>query len=686
MKTPKLIKKIRFFLRHPVHSFRHYTLPMLAFALVVAALLSGLAYAGLGGFTGGGSGIDLQSGLIGHWKLDNNANDSSPGSNHGVVSGATPAADRQGNTNGAYSFDGTNDYISVNKETVRPFSLSFWMNANSTGNDMRIISNIDPTKGASGNQFSLRFNNNRIQIWSSGWRDISTATVTAGQWVHVVVAINSAGNATGYINGSVGLTVTDSYQVYELGIGSRFVSSAGSYGAYFSGRLDDVRLYNRALTANEAAALHDTYEAGVSLTAGQKGIVGHWKLDGNTYDSTPYSSPATNFGATPGLDRKGQSNKAYQFNGSSHYMTVPDSDLLIPTSQLTMSVWYKRNGSGSHNPRGIMISKEATYIDECYQGQVLFSIRINNVQRLVQGGSCPADGEWRHYAATYDGLVARLYINGAQVGSYTETGSITDTTHQFFIGRYSGGGYFVNGSIDDVRIYDRALSQAEIAQLTDSYDANISISDLQKQLVGRWMFDGNAYDSTPYSRHGSLSGQTALTADRRNRSDSAFAFDGAGDFINAGPSPITGTSPFTMAAWINTAQLSQYSGAFAIGPSGSWQSAYIGTVQSAQNGTSHSLGGGFYGYNMGSGVNTLNAWAHVALTFSGGVSGSARIYVNGQQTNVATVTPNLQPGNIQMGRIGTDTIYDFSGKIDDVRLWSRELSDSEIEALYNSYN
>lgn len=165
----------------------------------------------------------------------------------------------------------------------------------------------------------------------------------------------------------------------------------------------------------------------------------------------------------------------------------------------------------------------------------------------------------------------------------------------------------------------------------------------------------------------------------------ARKFNGAGDYIDLGGNNILGSNPFTLAAWINTETVSKYSGAITIGNSAAGQSAYIGTVFTANSGgTSNSIGGGFYGVNYGSGVTTLNKWVHLAMSFSGGAGGQVNIYVDGVNKISATSTPNLGNATKKIGRIGTDTTYDFAGLIDDARIYNRALSAAEISTIYRA--
>lgn len=218
----------------------------------------------------------------------------------------------------------------------------------------------------------------------------------------------------------------------------------------------------------------------------------------------------------------------------------------------------------------------------------------------------------------------------------------------------------------------------------DSKPREGTCSSLSLGLTGWWKLDGTANDYSGAARHGTIVGASP-TADRDSTPNSAYDFH-PGSYITIGTNPITGSHSFTLAAWISTRQLSNYSGAIAIGspPSIGGGGAYIGTVSGAQYGSNNSIGGGFYGYNIGSGITIMNQWVHVAMTFDNGSANQVILYVNGSPTVTASYAPILQSQYIHIGRIGNDPSYDFNGFIDDVRLYDRALSASEISELYSS--
>jgi hypothetical protein len=89
-------------------------------------------------------------------------------------------------------------------------------------------------------------------------------------------------------------------------------------------------------------------------------------------------------------------------------------------------------------------------------------IHIGSTDHVAEAANQLPLNQWSHLAATYDGATLKLYINGALAGTKNVTGSITTTNGAFRIGGNSIWGEWFNGIIDEVRIYNRALSVSEI--------------------------------------------------------------------------------------------------------------------------------------------------------------------------------------------------------------------------------
>jgi len=160
-------------------------------------------------------------------------------------------------------------------------------------------------------------------------------------------------------------------------------------------------------------------------------------------------------------------------------------------------------------------------------------------------------------------------------------------------------------------------------------------------------------------------------------------FDGVDDFIESGTNNILSSKPFTLSAWFINDVVNRYSGAISIGSSGGLMSAYIGTVSSAQVGSSNSIGGGYYGKNYGSSISSTGTYVNVFMTFTGGAGGLTTLYVNGISRATGNDTPNLTANYRRIGRIGSDMAYNFDGSISEVYIFNRALTSSDITQRFN---
>lgn len=208
--------------------------------------------------------LSLRSGLVGDYPLDGDATDQSGYGNHGAVNGATPTLDRIGTYSGAMCFDGANDYVRVadsnSQDITGDLSIAAWIQTSDPTEYGKIIfSNMQEISPHAG--FSLRttrYDNRGIDLpgrlhFMAGNQSIfSNSTINTGEWTHVAVTLNGTA-ARIYINGqldasgTVGLPLANSV---DQAIGS-------SYSPYyfFAGAIDDLLLYNRALSQSELQQL-----------------------------------------------------------------------------------------------------------------------------------------------------------------------------------------------------------------------------------------------------------------------------------------------------------------------------------------------------------------------------------------------------------------------------------------------
>jgi hypothetical protein len=253
--------------------------------------------------------------LVGWWPFNGNANDLSINANNGTVNGATLTADRFGNANKAYSFDGINDYIQVNNSNNTTLSNDFtvitWVNIFSLNTFNAFLSNASNDQpSVSGwvwgySNFSQP-SKRHFQAYPN-WNNSTVAQngndVVNNNWVHLATTYElSSGKLKYYLNGVLTDTFTTTYSISNSGlnlyIGNHFQNNNPltpvPTNASFNGKLDDIGIWNRALTACEikklyyspsftVAASNASICVGQSLTLSAGGVPNYsWSNGANT--------------------------------------------------------------------------------------------------------------------------------------------------------------------------------------------------------------------------------------------------------------------------------------------------------------------------------------------------------------------------------------------------------------------
>lgn len=209
-------------------------------------------------------------------------------------------------------------------------------------------------------------------------------------------------------------------------------------------------------------------------------LVAYYPFNGNANDESGNGNSGTTNGARLDTDRFGNANKAYSFNGTSNYIQVQPSTSLDFSRSFTISVWSRKIGHDEQ--QGSLVATGGT---ACYGGFVL-QHRNNGVRYEYQDNNFSnwclvfadttlgtEDGNWHHFVYIVDGSlkIANGWVDGNHIISsfdLTSEANIT-SSHPVQIGKLNGSvppspQYFY-GSIDDIRIYNRALSDSEIRAL-----------------------------------------------------------------------------------------------------------------------------------------------------------------------------------------------------------------------------
>jgi len=200
-------------------------------------------------------------------------------------------------------------------------------------------------------------------------------------------------------------------------------------------------------------------------------LVGYWQFDEGSgtvaYDSSGYGNDGT-LNGTPGWVA-GQLGGALDFDGSTDFVDIPHSDSLSITEQITISAWtnMRSNASGEMAivSKGGWAANNLPYELTETAGDVIFWQFYDNEGRDTCSPDSPAVSEWHHIAATYDGSIFKCYIDGELGDEWEYAGTMPENTLSVMIGRRSTGGTFYNGMIDEVAIFNQALTEDEIPGL-----------------------------------------------------------------------------------------------------------------------------------------------------------------------------------------------------------------------------
>lgn len=254
------------------------------------------------------------------------------------------------------------------------------------------------------------------------------------------------------------------------------------------------------------------------------GLVGWWPFNGNANDESGNGNNGTVNGPTLTSDRFGASNSAYNFNGSGN-ISVPDANSLSLTSkQYSFSFWANFNTGANATTDGCILGKRASTSGpyEYYFAKIRANhptnpnIFIPYIWDL--GGTCgpyssnviggmPLMGEniWEHFVVTADGVTCNIYKNGVVFFTSTDNGScnLGNTSGNLLFGE--GGGWnntqYMNGKLDDIGIWNRALTQQEVTDLYNSQNCanNLAISPTSYSLTtgSTAIFTASTSDPSP---------------------------------------------------------------------------------------------------------------------------------------------------------------------------------------------
>ena len=412
-------------------------------------------------------------------------------------------------------FDGNTSYIErddIDDTLKGTSSMSFWIKTTQTGDDTGWkapgIAGIEQSGGGDDVFWGWIDGSGHIGISKGNdYSNSESATViNDDNWHHIVLTRDApTGNVTIYIDGLLdksGSSESGTVGTSFSSIGRIENTNSSKNPKYFSGDLDELKIYDRVLSDTDVQQIYNNEKDRKNWDGTKRSCtvckqarpIADYRTDacswdgstgevkdssGNALDGTAQEATTeANTTAGGGMCRVGDFNNS---SGDNQSVSVPDDDLLSPhagaSGQMTVMAWVKANAYPSSDQQGrvpIVAKGDDSnweYALYLYEGHgVGFSVW------QLDGNSYgePADGdlslhEWHHLAGVVDKSSGRVavYMDGSLVDELTGSGSSGNGTSPLYLARRGSGNHYFDGEIDEVKIFDQALTQHQIQTIYD---------------------------------------------------------------------------------------------------------------------------------------------------------------------------------------------------------------------------
>jgi hypothetical protein len=510
-----------------------------------------------------------------------------------------------------------------------------------------------------------------------------TTTLSANTWYHLLINYTASTKVAEFFinNSSIGTdTISSSSSGRTIEDGFNIGSYRVGVSSYLQGKVDQFRIFNTPIT-DSADRQQLAAESNASSTKSTTDIFN----DSSGIALYEFEKGAKDTGGVSGYIGSGGI-----FNGSSSEIDLGNSAVFSSTNtgELSISLWINTTDSDA----GYILAKgddsQVKYEHNLYLNTngTLRAAIYNSTAGLatdITTTDTVNDGNWHHVVLVIDnGTSMSVYVdNGTPVTSTGWSGTVTyQSTVPFLLGAFEGipaSSSKLNGKLDQVRIFNKAISSSEVTTLygETSASATKSTTDIfdDGSAVALYELEGNALDT---GRGAIDSGQSAV-------------FNGTDSRINLSSNPINGKTNISTTLWLNPNDISRYQYVLSLLNSiGGWNGfgvrisntgkinivrANNGTVTSTEN-SSHTL--------------VLNTWVHIGITST---QSQLLIYINGELDSTHSIsgftTNNTGSFDIGMNEYDTGVTQAFTdGIIDEVRIYDDILNLSEIVAIYNENN
>jgi hypothetical protein len=434
----------------------------------------------------------VSQGLVASYPFSNNGLDVTTYSNHAQTTDVAAVTDRFGYGQSAYRFNGKSSQVEAANSGQLNSSyatISFWAKAKSLpGNGEVFLLSF----GGWQERYKISLPSHGKAVFTtnatSGISDMDAGggnELVPGVWKHLVF-VHDGTNDIIYENGvqvaskAVGGTLKSTTK--PLGIGYNPIDG----GNWFDGDLDEIEIYNYALDATQVGAL---YTAQSTFPGTATDLVAEYKFTGNGNDDTQFTNNASANTAKPGPDRFGLAGNAYHFGGADS-LVAPNS-VQLNSDFTTISFWVKPDELPASGEVFLLSNggwQKRWKASLPSHGKVVFTTNYaNGISDMDAGGGNELTvGVWKHVVLVHDGLKDKIFVNGVLANSKDVVGKLNTTQYPLGVGYnpIDGGNYF-KGSLDDIQIYNKALTDPEVAALYATQSAAPNFPD---KLIASYPF------------------------------------------------------------------------------------------------------------------------------------------------------------------------------------------------------
>lgn len=608
------------------------------------------------------------------------------------------------NNGGVMLFDGGNDYVSfadINAlDGLNQITISFWMNKpiltyGSAGDGLI-------TKwGSTGNKtFAMLANSTGLSFYIYSGSTAYILTIphipSANTWYNIIFMYNGTA-MTCYINGVLQATTTSVSITMNSTTHPVKIGTYQNLNDFFKGNMNDVLIYNRALTTDEIYNLYNSTKHKYNIS--NKGPV--LQLDANNVNS--YIGTGTAWSDISGYGNNGTLNGGVAYSNSNGGVMSFDgvndyvnSTSLNFTDTITVSVWKKRNSTIQGTAGSCIIGKwGSTNSFILYDRESIkrsqFVLYTNNGTFIVSDGTTESDTIWHHLVATYDGTNLKFYKDGILTENISATGTINQSSIPIELGRYGTSptyNYF-SGLINDSLIYNRALSQQEVSDLYNS-QKNKYILDTNEPILKLDATNLNSYLPNSLTwKDISYNGNNGTLTNGVSYNGQSMVFDGANDYVNLGNKFNPLLSSQTISIWFKTSDVTSIKFLLSKGNISSVVIGYSifiesGILNCRMNANGLSTQKADNRFNI-----SANTWYNVVMVIDREAN-ILRSYLNNILstttvfgTNITGFNSITNTKNFYLGATETPSNY-FIGQLNDVLVYNRAITAQEVSDIYNN--